>query len=301
MPAAAEPRPAQLPLPGGKKGATVRLHPLLSGTMRAPRAWFLRETGRLWKLHSYGIGVAQKDWIEIPAVSFLVEHPGAGPVLIDTGFHGSVAVDPKQNLGRISTRLFKDIEMRPEQAVAAQLRERGIDPGSVRHVVMSHLHNDHASAMSDFPGATFLFTNREWEAAQEPRGQLRGYVRRQFDHAFDYRLIDFDTAQAGSFASFARSLDLFGDESIRLVFTPGHTPGHFSVVLKLARREALLTIDAAYLAETIRSGHMPAHPWDEHVFKRSLREIQLYADQTPGALIVPGHDIDNWRGLDAVY
>ena len=279
----------------------MRLHPLLTGVMRGPRAWFVRETGRLWKLHSYGFGVAKEDWIEVPVVAFLVEHPGAGPVLIDTGFHGSVAVDPKQNMGRVSQFVFKDIQMRPEQAVAAQLRERGIEPGDVRYVVMTHLHNDHASAMADYPGATFLFTDKEWAAAQEPRGQFRGYVRRQFDHAFDYRLIDFDAPEADSFASFARSFDLFGDESIRVVFTPGHSAGHMSVVLKLARREALLTIDAAYLAETIRSGHMPAHPWDEHVFRRSLREIQLYVDQTPGALIVPGHDIDDWRGLDAVY
>lgn len=301
MPAAAEPKPAELPLPGGRKGATVRLHPLLCGQMRAPRAWFLRETGRMWKAHSLGLGVGKEGWIDVPVVAYLVEHPGAGPVLIDTGFHPSVAVDPKQNMGRISQLVFKDIQMRPDQVVAAQLRQRGIEPTDVRLVVMTHLHNDHASAMSEFPQATFVFTDREWEEANKPRGEFRGYVRRHYDHAFDYRLIDFESPEAGSFASFARSYDLFGDESVRLVYTPGHTPGHMSVVLRTARREVLLTIDAAYLAETIRSGHMPAQPEDEHLFRRSLREIQLYADQTPSALIVPGHDFEDWRSLEPVY
>jgi hypothetical protein len=40
---------------------------------------------------------------------------------------------------------------------------------------------------------------------------------------------------------------------------------------------------------------------DEHVFRRSLREIQLYAEQTPNALIVPGHDMTAWRALEPVY
>jgi hypothetical protein len=46
MATAAEPRPAELPLPGGREGARVKLHPLLTGQMIAPEAWFLREEGR---------------------------------------------------------------------------------------------------------------------------------------------------------------------------------------------------------------------------------------------------------------
>jgi glyoxylase-like metal-dependent hydrolase (beta-lactamase superfamily II) len=269
--------------------------------MRAPRAWFLRETGRLWKLHAYGLGVSKSDLIEIPVVAYLVEHPTAGPILIDTGFHPSVAVDPKQNMGRISQMVFKIDPMLREQAVSEQLRQRGIEPHDVGVVVMSHLHNDHASAMSEFPQATFVFTDKEWESATAPRGQVRGYVRRHFDHAFDYRLLDFESPDAGSFASFARSFDLFGDGSVWVVFTPGHTAGHMSVVLRTTSREVLLAVDAAYMADTIHTGHMPAFTEDEHLFRRSLREIQIYADQTPDALIVPGHDIEEWRKLDAGY
>ena len=96
MTTAAEPRPAELPLPGGREGATVRLHPLLIGKMRGPAAWFLREEGRMAWRRAFGLGVKRDDWLAVPVPAFLVEHPGAGPVLIDTGFHASVAVKPRR-------------------------------------------------------------------------------------------------------------------------------------------------------------------------------------------------------------
>ncbi len=301
MSTAAEPQPASLPLSGGREGATVRLHPLLTATCKAPPAWLLREDGRLGAVHALGFGVPRSDWVEIPVVAFLVEHPGFGPFLIDTGFHASVAIDPKQNLGRVNAFFFKGIEMTQADAASHQLRARGIEPSDVGLVVMTHMHVDHASAISDFPYATFLLSRREWDAAVEPRGTTRGYVRRQFDHAFDYRLVDFDSSAADSFATFGRSFDVFGDGSVRLVSTPGHTSGHLSVVLRLAGGEALVAGDAIYSMTTLREAHLPHMVADEHVFRRSLREIQLYAEQTPNAVIIPGHDLEAWRGLKASY
>jgi N-acyl homoserine lactone hydrolase len=234
----------------------------------------------------------------VPA--FLLEHPGAGAVLIDTGFHPSVAVDPRKNLGRIQSTLFKDIEMDPGQAATAQLRRKGIEPAQVKSVVMTHLHPDHASAISEFPGATFVVSKAEWAAATS-QGPLHGYVKRQFDHAFDYRLLDFEGPDVESFATFGRSLDLFGDGSVRCVYTPGHTPGHLSVVLRLRRREALVAADAVYLRRNLDEMRLSHRTADDHLSERSLREIRRYAQDTPDALIIPGHDWNAWEELDAVY
>ena len=301
MATAAEPQPASLPITGGRDQATVRLWPLLSATMKGPPGWFHRGDGRLATPRALGIGVPTDQWVDVPVVSFLVEHPGFGHFLIDTGFHSSVAVDPKQNLGRVGTLTFKDIRMEQSQAVSHQLRARGIEPASIKLVLLTHLHLDHASAISDYPAATFLLSSAEWAAAIEPRGQLRGYVSRQFDHAFDYRLLDFGSQQSESFATFGRSYDVFGDGSVRMVFTPGHSLGHVSVILSLAGREALIAGDAIYTLRTLRESALPHLMADEHVFRRSLREIQLYAEQTPNALIVPGHDMTAWRALEPVY
>jgi N-acyl homoserine lactone hydrolase len=301
MATAAEPQPASLPLPGGRGGATVRLSPLLTATLLKPAEWMHRPEGRVSARKAFGVGVPQSEMDRLPVPAFLLEHPGAGAILVDTGYHASVAVDPKQNLGRLGAFLSKGIEMGPNQAAAAQLRQRGIEPESVAVVIITHLHWDHASAVSEFPNATFLICEEEWRAATGRQPWRHGYKPRQFDHGFDYRLVDFDSGEADSFSSFGRAFDVFGDGSVRVVSTPGHTLGHMSVVVRTAGREILLAGDAIFTERTLRESALPYMMEDAHRFKRSLREIQLYAEQTRDALIVPGHDLDFWNRLDPVY
>jgi len=297
--AAAEPLPASLPLPGGRDGATVSVTPFVTGRMRAPEGSLLRPEGRMAWRRGLGIGLPRSGYVDLPVPAFLVEHPGAGLVLVDTGLHPSVAVDPKENLGRAFLALFKDVEMDPEQAVAARLRSGGRSASDVGTVVMTHLHADHASAMSEFPDATFLFSSAEWAAASEG-GQLKGYMKRQFDHAFDLRTLDFNGREARSHSTFGRSFDLFGDGSLTLVFTPGHTLGHISVILRTPSRPVLLAADAMMLERTLTDKHLPYRMDDEHLFKRSLREIELFKREHPDALIVPGHDMAFWERLPEV-
>jgi N-acyl homoserine lactone hydrolase len=300
MATAAEPRPASPPLPGGRADATVRLRPLLCGRFITPAAAMHRESGRLAALHALGTGVPRADWTEVPVVAFLVQHPGVGAVLVDTGFHPSIAVTPHEAFGRLAGRVIKDVRMEPGQAVSAQLRALDIEPAEVKVVVMTHLHSDHASGIAEFPESTFVVSSAEWQAAGSS-GRLKGYWPRQFDHAFEWRTLDFESPDADSFATFGRAFDLFGDGSVRLVFTPGHTAGHLSVVLRLRDRNVLLTGDAAYTRRTLEESRLPYRMEDEHRFRRSLKEIQLYARENPKALVICGHDFEQWRGLAEVY
>jgi len=300
MATAAEPLRAVLPLPGGAEGARVKLQPLLIARLTAPAGHFHRDEARKGRLGAVRDVVSPRERMNFPIVAFLVEHPGVGAVLVDTGFHAGVAAKPADAFGRAGGLLFKDLEMEAEQAVPGQLRARGMDPRDVRVVVMTHLHSDHASGIAQFPDATFLVSDKEWDAASSGN-QLGGYFPRQFDHAFDWRLLDFDGDDADSFASFGRSFDLFGDGSVRLVSTPGHTRGHLSVVLRLKDREALIAGDAIYTMRTLRDSALPSRMEDEHLFRRSLREIQLYAKETPDAVIIPGHDLERWNELEPAY
>ena len=110
-------------------GATVVLHPMVCAYMDSPPEFMAMTRGKLRAARSF-FG-SKEDWVKLPIVAFLVEHPGAGPIIIDTGFHPSVAVDPKQNLGPVYGRIYR-IDMRPEQAIPAQLREQhGIEPADV--------------------------------------------------------------------------------------------------------------------------------------------------------------------------
>src|SRR3954469_4528514 len=139
MSAAAEPQPASLPLAGGKEGATVRVHPITTGTALYPVDAFYSRGGRLAGLHALGF---RSERVEIPIPCYIVEHPGAGLVLVDTGFHASVAVDPKKNMGPVLGRIFS-ARMKVEACMPDQLRSRGFDPKDVKYVVMTHLHVDH--------------------------------------------------------------------------------------------------------------------------------------------------------------
>jgi glyoxylase-like metal-dependent hydrolase (beta-lactamase superfamily II) len=295
---AADPRPAQLPLPGGRDGATVRVHPLLAGEMRGPGGWLASPGGQLATLRTF-MG-SRSDWVWMPIPAFLVEHPSAGPILIDTGLHPSVAVDPGASFGTLGKYLLA-IRMEPEQALPHQLRARGVQPRDVSIVVMTHMHFDHASGVSEFPDATFVLDRREWHAAADGPGVRGGYLKRQFDHGFDWRTIDYDAREIDSFASFGRAVDVFGDGSVRLLSTPGHTAGHQSVLLRLHERELLLTGDAAYLMRTISDGAEPLLAPDRHRFHRSLAEIRRFIDSTPGLVVITGHDADQWPTLEPVY
>ena len=128
-----------------------------------------------------------------------------------------------------------------------------------------------------------------------------GYRHPHFDHAFDWRTVDYDGPLSQGLSPFGRSIDLFGDGSVRLLSTPGHTLGHQSVLLRLRDRDALLCVDAAYLRATIDAEARPLVAADRHLFQRSLREIRRFVEEQPDALVIPGHDAQAWAELDEVY
>jgi len=298
MAISAEPQPAVLPLPGGLANATVRLHPLLAGEILGPPGFLARPPGRLAAPRLF-LG-SRSNWVWLPLPAFLVEHPGAGPILIDTGLHPSVAVDPAQNFDRIWKRLLT-FRFSAEQALREQLLARAVGHRDVGVVVMTHLHYDHASGVSEFPDATFVLDRAEWQAATHGPARRNGYVRSHIDYPFDWRTIDYDAPEVDSHETFGRAIDLFGDGSVRLLSTPGHTAGHQSVLLRLADRQALLTADAAYLEATITDDVQPLITQDRHRFRRSLGEIRRWVGQTPEPLVITGHDHDMWSRLEPVY
>jgi N-acyl homoserine lactone hydrolase len=293
----------ELPLPGGQDGATLTLEPLLCALMRGPRGWFERVPGRMAGLKALGIGTSAEDMIEVPIVAFLLEHPSAGLVLVDTGFHRSVAEggsrERTRNLGSIARLMARGTEMSPQQTVAAQLKERGVDPADIELIVMTHLHFDHASALSEFPAATVVVSRPEWEAVWVRNPGLHGYVHAQLDPRLTYRTVEF--AGADTRAPLGPTLDLFGDGSLTLVFTPGHTLGHMSLILRLSGRDALLTGDAAYTLGTLREGARPWRSEDPRAFERSVESLAAWDREHPGALVIPGHDIAAWRRLEDRY
>jgi glyoxylase-like metal-dependent hydrolase (beta-lactamase superfamily II) len=248
-----------------------------------------------------GVGVARSKWWWVPVPAFLVTHPSAGPMLIDTGLHASVAAKPRENMGRAWARFAKP-RVEPGRDLPAQLRERGLEASKMPLVIMTHLHQDHASGIAAFPNSTFIVTEAEWEAATtDPRPLMRGYRPSQYDYVFDYRSLSYDRSGITSYANFGRTFDLFGDGSVRLASLPGHSAGHQGVILRLSERDFVVAGDAIYTWRQLEGGPEPPAPVDRHRWRRSLQELQLFHRNYPQAVIVPGHDPAHWRSLDARY
>ncbi len=296
----AETKPLHEPLAGGSEGATVTVEPMVAGRMNWPLSLMESPGGPFLTLKLLRALATGKPPHEIPIPAFLVRHPSAGAILVDTGLHPSIASDPKENLGSAGARA--DPRLESGQDVPAQLRARGLGAGEIPIVIMTHLHLDHSSAISEFPQSTFIVSEAEWDdATRGGRPLLRGYRPSHYDYAFDYRTIDFDRVEVNSYATFGRTFDLFGDGSLRLAYTPGHSAGHQSVIARLSDRDFIIGGDAFYTLGQLTGSPLPPRPFDEHNFRRSLQELKLFQREFPQSIITPGHDPSFYAKLAKSY
>jgi N-acyl homoserine lactone hydrolase len=255
---------------------------------------FRAEGGRITQLRA---GLSKKGtMLRSPCLAYVVRHPAAGVLLIDTGFHPDARTNLRKDFGLAMSLLFKDIE--PMRApFTDQLRSVGVEPEQVRRVVMTHLHVDHTSGMRMLPNATFVCTRQEWAAAHGRFAAVNGYVSHHLPPESRVELVDLDS-HGNPYAGFEETIDLLGDGSIRLVFTPGHTPGHTSVLLRLdGGGEVLVVGDATYTVRSIREQLLPMLTADDQASRSSLRQLCAFIRHHPNAIVVPTHDPDAWRQL----
>ena len=275
--------------------------------MLVPAGWFEAQPGLRGTLQALGVGVRRDQLIHIPIVAFLIEHPSVGAILVDTGYHRVIAAgsarERNHNLGPLGYLLGRNIRMRPEQTVAAQLRARGIEPAEIRLIVMTHMHFDHASALADFPDATVVVA-RGVACGARTRIDAARLPDRPAGPATDLphdRL--FDAPRAGPGRTDRSSTHSISSATARwcCLDTPGHSAGHLSILARLSEREALIAGDAIYTLATLREDRRPWRAEDSKAFERSLRALQAYDREHPDALIVPGHDMAYWETLAERY
>ena len=194
--------------------------------------------------------------------------------------------------------------MEHDQAIAVQLRARGVQPADVAVVVMTHLHWDHASARVRVPRRDVRRrpprVGRRDRAPAAPRAVSR--PTSSTTRSTGARSTTRTRASTPSRPS-ARSVDLFGDGSVRLRVHARATRSATSrCSLRLEGREALLCGDAAYTLQHDRTATpRPLLTADEHLFGRSLKEIGRFVERTPGLVVIPGHDREAWPKLERVY
>ncbi|MFC4061198.1 MBL fold metallo-hydrolase [Planomonospora corallina] len=145
-------------------------------------------------------------------------------VLVDTGF--ALGEDRLEPFFLRTSRPRLD----PAESAVRQVEGLGLDPGDVRHIVLTHLDPDHAGGLRDFPHARVHLHAAELAAATHPSGgvaQRRRYLPAQWSHGPDWAL--YDDAGDDLYGLRARPLD--GLEGVALVPLAGHTRGHSGVAV----------------------------------------------------------------------
>lgn len=217
--------------------------------------------------------------ITLPIPVFLIEHP-RGRALFDTGLHPDCAVDPVVRLGERMAGLFT-IRLGAAEDVGSRLRALGRDPADVDLIISSHLHFDHVGGNGLIPDATLLVQRREWDARLDPAvAGPHGYNPRDYDVGHTVRLLDGEH-------------DVFGDGAVTCLPTPGHTPGHQSLRLRLPGGDVVLTADACYFCQTLRERRLPRYVHDREAMLASLD--RLAALRQGGVRLIFGHDPVSWR------
>jgi glyoxylase-like metal-dependent hydrolase (beta-lactamase superfamily II) len=231
------------------------------------------------ELELFTSGTLALGGVEVPVPFFLIRHAD-GTIVVDGGNPLAVARDPQAHWGALAG-IFT-VQMSEDDHCAAQLERAGVAPASITHVVQTHLHIDHTGALGHFPNASVVVHSRELEAARAATSPMAsGYVRADYDRELDWDLYDGER-------------DLFGDGTIRLIETPGHSAGHVSVLLQLEETgPVLLTADASD-NRSMWDGR--AHPRALHSREQaaeSIAKLHTVANDT-GALVIFGHDPENW-------
>lgn len=262
--------------------------------LTTPYGYFYRSAGGALSRLRTGLQ-AGPDALTAPCLAFLIRHP-EGPVLIDTGLHTDAHANLGADFGFPMRLLFHSL--RPVgRSFDRQLRDLGVAPETITQVVMTDLHVDHTSAMRLLPNAQFVCAQQEWEAAHGPRAAVKGYVSKHLPSDDRVRLIDL--ARDGvPHGALSHTVDLVGDGSIRLVWTPGHTPGHMSVLVSTSDQgDLLLAGDAAYSRRNVEEDILPMLTDDDGASRRSIRQLRDYMASSRQTLLVPSHDPDAWHDI----
>ena len=214
---------------------------------------------------------------------YLIQTNSGDNILVDSGFPAWYADDPiKAGLADGLESFGHCLKLTEENLPAAQLAKVGLKPEDITHFILTHSDIDHVGGLHDFPGAEHIIHADEY-AFDKPRyfGEARPL---EWPETPEPKLISEDTELL---------------PGLKLLSTPGHAPGHLSLLLRLPETgPVLLTADAISRPEEVETG-VYGGAWDEGKAKESSERLMGIAEAA-GAWVVYGHDPEHWKRLKKV-
>lgn len=267
----------------------MKIHSIETGKVRVKQNQMAKSGGLAPKLAKVLFGRDWSGWL--PIYAWVIEHP-EGVFVVDTGETHKTSVKGYLPKWHPYYALAVDFDVKPEEEIGPQLKQLGIDPAKdVSKVIMTHLHTDHAGGLHHFPNAEILISKREYKAASGFGGIVAGYLPHRWPKWLAPTLL---TLPKTSFGPFPRSMPLTADGSITLVATPGHSPGHLSVIAEMDGTHYFLAGDTSYteqnMLQTIPDGIGTGQSVD------TLRKIRSFTQQLP-TVYLPSHDPEGLRRI----
>jgi glyoxylase-like metal-dependent hydrolase (beta-lactamase superfamily II) len=209
---------------------------------------------------------------------WVIRHP-KGTLLWDTGLGDQMAA----NKGGVDFELG---HMQVDVPLLDQLKAIGLTPADITYLSFSHTHFDHTGNANEFPDATWILNKAEiaWaESRPTPFVNLDTFSDYQVAKT---QMIDGDH-------------DVFGDGTVRILKTPGHTPGHQSLMLKLKKAgTVIISGDLYHVRDNYRFRRVPPFNVDRADTLASIDRIDTILKNTKGRLIVH-HDPQDFKALPA--
>src|ERR1700733_7264236 len=180
----------------------------------------------------------------------------------------------------------------PKVSLVDQLTKIDVKPEQIKYVGISHYHADHTGQIASFPKATLLIGAKEWDAISSPKPPEGANFK------------PFESWIKGDSKVEPQALDkdVFGDGSVIMLRTPGHTAGHSSLLVKLSQMgPVIITGDAAHFHENYDSDGVPWFNFDRAQTVASIERLKKMAANLKATVIIQhdARDIDKLPGFPA--
>ena len=258
----------------------ITIHPIQTGQVQIKASQPRRKTGGLLRV------LLDRSWTEwLPIYAWVIEHP-EGIIVVDTGETARTSEPgyfPRWHpYHRTSVRM--DVAL--EQEIGPQLERLGIDPMDVSTVILTHFHTDHAGGLHHFPESEIFVQKNDYKSAQGFMGKLQGYLPHRWPEWFAPTPIPFESVPIGPFEQ-SYSVTEAGD--VLVVPTPGHTPGHVSVIVKDDGSSYFLAGDTSYTQDLLIEREPDGVSPNRTAAIRTIDAILEYARAEP-TVYLPSHD-----------